>query len=411
MSGTRWVEELRAAVAIPGEDPAVAACRRAGAAAATTPRVDLLESDDPRFDDLVNRRGPLYDSWLETWNALADTEKDALTHPAWLTAWLHATAQRDQAEGRDQRLALVRREARVLTAVPFEVRPLAATVNRYCALVHSHAGVLGGASLAIHSDMLIELVEALFRTDVPGAGRPLYVRFEQVDEGNLLLYRAPRRHVHLVQHRSVLDTRRTHPELIAGLSRNFQSSLRKARNKLARHGDVVVEHVADPGALAAAWARFVQVDVRSWKHRAGTDLGSDATMRRFLEIALGRLGREQVACVSMLRVGDMYVGGQLALRFGRTLHVVKTTYDEGFAAMAPGNVVLNDTLRCACEDPEIDEVSLVTSLEWHDKWRPRKDSSYEVNLFAPGWAGVPARLLAVPLRRRLGRALRGAPPP
>ena len=129
MSGTRWVEELRAAVAIPGEDPAVAARRRAGAAAATTPRVDLLESDDPRFDDLVNRRGPLYDSWLETWNALADTEKDALTHPAWLTAWLHATAQRDQAEGRDQRLALVRREARVLTAVPFEVRPLAATVN------------------------------------------------------------------------------------------------------------------------------------------------------------------------------------------------------------------------------------------------------------------------------------------
>jgi hypothetical protein len=192
---------------------------------------------------------------------------------------------------------------------------------------------------------------------------------------------------------------------VAGLSSNFRSNLNKAQHKLAKSGDVRFVVAATLEEALDRFPTFQDLEASGWKGKAGTAIRQDGRLigfyRRLLE-QLVPLGRARLNC---LEVGGKLIAAQFCLVDGPTLYVLKLAYDEAFAKLAPGNMLLRHVISSRA----FEYVNLVGSPPWFAPWRPQQLDVYRLTVYnasARGGLG----LCAAHARRfvRRGRDLLGA---
>src|SRR5262249_12234635 len=77
------------------------------------------------------------------------------------------------------------------------------------------------------------------------------------------------------------------------------------------------------------------------------------------------------ACeINLLRAGGQCLAGQFCLVFGDTSYVLKIGYEESYANVAPGNMLLEHSMRRHGRGDVIKYLSLVTDTPWHANWKP-----------------------------------------
>lgn len=358
--------------------------------------VQVLSLSDGRVAELLNGSGPLWDQWRERWAALHESERDAAAHPAWITAWLRAYVLPQR---RDVRLFVCRCEQQLLAVLPFEVLPSIAPWCRTCELRMPADIPLEGASLALPASELPRVFDALFGLRLEGAGRPSILTFDKVDETHAVLRQEG---LHCLREevtpRSVIECGQGYDRLLEELGGNFRGNLRKSRNKLEKLIVVRFDELTSAAEVADGIARFVDVERRSWKAREGTDLANDPSMQEFFSFALTRLAESGQAVVHLLQAGGSDLAALLALRFGDRLDVHKISFDDRYADMSPGNLLLERVMRDAAPRLGITRVNLVTHLPWHARWKPSLVRTYRVRIFAPGPRGLWARARTTPFR-------------
>lgn len=358
---------------------------------ATSPPVEVqvLSVRDDRAWNPHDGSGPLWDEWLALWNGLDESERDAASHPAWITAWLRAYALPQQ---RDVRLFVCRCSDRLLAVLPFEVSSSRSPLGRICQLRLPAEVPLEGASLALPAAEARRIFRALFSLVLPDAGRPAVLTFGEVDQTHALLRLAGlRRTVEEIDSRSVIDIGRGYDQLLADVGGNFRGNLRKARNKLEKLVVVRLDEITSADDIPQGIARYTDVSRRSWKAAEQTDLASDPAMHEFYSFALPRLAQSGQAVVHVLQASGVDLAAQLSLRFGDRLDVHKISFDERYADMSPGNLLLERVMREAAPRRGIARVNLVTHLDWHARWKPSLIRTYRVRIFAPGLQGLWAR--------------------
>ncbi|WP_018261207.1 GNAT family N-acetyltransferase [Methylobacterium sp. WSM2598] len=199
--------------------------------------------------------------------------------------------------------------------------------------------------------------------------------------------------------RPVLDRFPDHAACLAAApSRNRVKDLRRRRRRLDALGAVRVETVGPAGDLGAACAAFLALERAGWKGRVGTALASRPATAALAADLFGAGEGPVTARADLLRLDGVPIAASVALTCRRTVFLLKTAYDERYAAFAPGALLEAEIVRALHEGSEADRLDSATqdSRVLADLY-PGRSEIVGFAASAPG--GPPVAALAAALRR------------
>lgn len=149
----------------------------------------------------------------------------------------------------------------------------------------------------------------------------------------------------------------------------WQSRPKKLRSNLSRYqararqqfGASTLVTIDDPQQIRAALTRYGALETSGWKGQAGTAVNIDNDQGKFYEKVLTSFAASGQARVIELHMGEKLAASRLIILHDGTWTVLKTTYDESLAAMAPGRQLLYEVLRQAFSETPSGEVEFYTN--------------------------------------------------
>jgi hypothetical protein len=181
-----------------------------------------------------------------------------------------------------------------------------------------------------------------------------------------------RYYARLARPSDVFDCTKTYDELMARLSKHFRRNLRAAGRKLGELGDVRRVTAGNVSDLLAEFDSFMEVEQSGWKGRSGT--GSAIALHPELisfyrDLAEG-LGVNGACEINTLYADGRCLAAQFCVRTGEEYAILKIGYDQEYGRVAPGLMLLQDSLQRCCADPVVKRLSLVTDGPWQRDWHP-----------------------------------------
>lgn len=210
-----------------------------------------------------------------------------------------------------------------------------------------------------------------------------------------------------------LDTR-SEDAAFGPVSNSFKRELRRRTRKAEEVAPLHHEVHTAPQDLDAALDRWLAIEASGWKAAGGTAIMQDARLVAFYRSLARHFGARGECVIFILRHGDVDVAGQFGLVVNGTLNLLKIAYHEAHSAFAPGNLIMERTLRWCCAQPQVNELSFVTNPPWGHLWKPQHEGVFMHRFFNPTPKG---RMLHLALRakqwnerRRAARATPQVPP-
>ena len=154
--------------------------------------------------------------------------------------------------------------------------------------------------------------------------------------------------------RASLDATRNADDLLRdALGPKKLKELRRQRNRLAEHGDVIFTIATTPSEIERDLDTFLTLEASGWKAKRGTALaqheGDAAFVRRAVFDAAARGNCEIVT----LNAGETPVASGIVMRHLDRAFYFKMGVDERFAKCSPGVQLTLDLTRHLCADPAI----------------------------------------------------------
>ncbi|MEW6109466.1 MAG: GNAT family N-acetyltransferase [Nitrospirota bacterium] len=180
------------------------------------------------------------------------------------------------------------------------------------------------------------------------------------------------------------------------LSKNFRGNLRKARNKLFREKEVEFVSARKGAELFRCFEEFLDVESSGWKGEKGTKTaikhssGSVEFYRQLLEKYSENNGCE----INLLKIHGECIAGQFCLLVDDTIYILKIGYNEKYAQLAPGNMLLEKLIQRASNDEKIKYINLTTGSHWHKDWKPHSFKVVRVYIFNKTHIGLLGFILA-----------------
>jgi CelD/BcsL family acetyltransferase involved in cellulose biosynthesis len=168
------------------------------------------------------------------------------------------------------------------------------------------------------------------------------------------------------------DTRGTYEQATQAMSAKFRSNLRRRARLAASSAPLRFQCYRQPQELDEGFNIFLEVEASGWKGTAGTSSAircRPAVLAFYTEVVRQFAPRNECV-INVLWHGDQAIASQFGLRIGTTVHILKIGYRDELAQYAPGIVLQEMTLRHACEDPDVDILSLVNAPPWAASFRP-----------------------------------------
>ena len=142
-------------------------------------------------------------------------------------------------------------------------------------------------------------------------------------------------------------------------------TLRRKRRKLERVVGAVetreVAGAADPLTLDAEIDAFLEMELASWKGRAGTAIASSSSHASFFRETCRAFACRGRLDLWQLQAGDVKAARECHLRMGETVFQWKTTYNEELSPFSPGSQIELDALHAFYADHELHSLDPCTS--------------------------------------------------
>jgi CelD/BcsL family acetyltransferase involved in cellulose biosynthesis len=225
-------------------------------------------------------------------------------------------------------------------------RRVAGAVDAMCVLVPQGRGVWGsflpsqaqvGPTLVRAPEQLNGLVRAL-------PGWALQVDLLCCDPRLGRLWAAGRRQAASCHEHAVtisIDLSGEHEAWQQGQQRTLRNNLKRYEKRAASEGQAPrLVRIDEPQAVAQAVGRYAAMEGAGWKGTEGTALGSAPEQYAFYADLMDRFAQRGQAHVFELWHGERMAASRLAIRQGRWLIMLKTTYDEALKDWAPGRILL-----------------------------------------------------------------------
>ena len=201
---------------------------------------------------------------------------------------------------------------------------------------------------------------------------------------------------------------------------DFEEYLKSLRDKFARNLRRVgrkfdalpeSETIFLTGELATEkyLEEFIEIEASGWKGRNGTAIKQDERQSAFYRTLVQRLAAGGWLEWHLLKAEGKTIAIHMAVRAGSALVLLKIAFDENFSSIAPGNILMERTIKRAFVAEDITEVNCLTDMAWNRNWNMPCRTYYDLTLwpkrslsYATGY--LPARI------RDMVRDLPGAKP-
>jgi CelD/BcsL family acetyltransferase involved in cellulose biosynthesis len=219
---------------------------------------------------------------------------------------------------------------------------------------------------------------------------------------------------------ATVDLRSGFEGYFEGLSGKLRGNLRRRQKRAEAMGGISLDRIhrpVDRATLARYLDRMFRIYARSWKAKDGEAI--QEYHRRFYTEVAERFNARGMLDLSIHQVGGRDASFILGLRERDTYHDVTISYDEEFASVSPGTLLIQEVARRVASEG----VRLLVShgdreykRYWASTWVPQERAV----IFAPGWKPSLARFarfeyprIADRLRRllRRGDGAEGSTPP
>ena len=182
-------------------------------------------------------------------------------------------------------------------------------------------------------------------------------------------------------------------QFLARLAKNFARKLRQNRKRLAATAEAGFVSVSALPELDQAFEEFLDAEASSWKGAQGTRTAMrfDLPLQSFYRQLLRRFGARRRCTIHLLRVGDRTIAGQFAITSGDGVYLLKIGYNEDYARLSPGVMLLDHLFCSAASDPSIQRVSFTNDMPWMKDWQPQCQELFDVCIFRRTLAGRIAR--------------------
>lgn len=151
--------------------------------------------------------------------------------------------------------------------------------------------------------------------------------------------------------------------------------LRRQRNRLGDHGEVVFAVAKSPDEIKAALDIFLALEASGWKGARGTALTQHEGDTAFIRRATAEMAGYGECEIITLHAGQTPVAAGIVLRHGNRAFWFKLGVDEQFAKLSPGVQLALDLTKHLCDDPAIACVDSSTNAGPHAMidpiWRGR----------------------------------------
>ena len=174
----------------------------------------------------------------------------------------------------------------------------------------------------------------------------------------------------------------TYEDSIKNISSKFKRNNRRKRRNLEKLGTVTTTYYNKPVELKQAFEYFLDVEAANWKGQARTALRHDSDQLYFYRALLQEFSDTEnyddtrQFVIHTLNLNEAPIAAQLALLSGNTLYLLKIGYDAEYHAMAPGGLLLDETLKRFSGSPDVKYVSFITGAKWNDDWAPQVHKVY-----------------------------------
>lgn len=204
----------------------------------------------------------------------------------------------------------------------------------------------------------------------------------------------------------------SYEQLFESFSKNFRNNLKKARSRLEKTAGANYLVVTDLDELRRYFDDFLRIEASGWKGStgSGTAIALDPQLMNFYRDLINQFSPQRHVCLNFLRVGDQVIAACFCLLDRDTLYVYKIAYDEAWARLSPGQLLLERVIRDGTDFGRYRCVNLISDAAWHRGWQPRQFALSTIciaNSTPVGQlvrAGMSLRKAATPLYRRLAAA-------
>ena len=174
------------------------------------------------------------------------------------------------------------------------------------------------------------------------------------------------------------------------VSGSFKRNLRRLAKRAEETAPLRFKVCDTLPELDDAFPQFLDVEASGWKGACGigTAIAQDATLENFYYELMKLFGARGQCMISQLSHGDKVVASQFGLLVGGTYNILKIGYREDHAWFAPGNLVMERTIRWCCARPDVHELSFVTCPSWSHLWKAQQEEVANFRIFNPTMKGL-----------------------
>lgn len=166
-------------------------------------------------------------------------------------------------------------------------------------------------------------------------------------------------------------------------SKSSRKRMRNHYNRVSKSGGAIrrrqIESSRDP-----LFAQMLEVSARSWKQQAGRDLKSQDADRAFYQRLCDILGPRGLVSIWMLTVEGQPAAFEFHLTHRGVVYPLRADFDEAFAALSPGKVLLRRVLQALCENTALHEYNTCGhTYPYLLDWTDTTFSHTELEIFQP----------------------------
>jgi len=168
------------------------------------------------------------------------------------------------------------------------------------------------------------------------------------------------------------------------MSGTFKRNLRRLARRAEETAPLRLQSYRSKEELPRAFDTFVDIEASGWKGESSSAIRCRPAMLAFYRAVVDEFSRRDACVINVLWHGDRPVAGQFCLHIGATLNILKIGFSDEHASFAPGNLLLERTIRKACEERNVDIVSLVNNPSWARNFKPLTLGVW--SYCAPNWS-------------------------
>ncbi|MFM2346438.1 MAG: hypothetical protein RL654_1191 [Pseudomonadota bacterium] len=342
------------------------------------------------------------------WRQLVESQTQAspFQHPEWIGAWLESICT----EPEQLRLLALRHHGELVAVLPLvpHACPLARLLPQWTMIQGPHMVLteLAGSPARWPSLLQALATQRALRCSalqLPSTIHELTPAAEALPAGSTM------RRMHRSES-AWLDCSGDTEQALVRVQRSFRQNVRRLGRRADSQGQVTLEVADTPATLEDALTHFLDIEASGWKGRSGSAIRDDVRLVGFYRALVRDFGARGQCRIHRLTLDGRTIAAQFALLGGRQLNLLKIGYDETFAAIAPGHLLMMRIIERTCADPALDRLSLVTNPPWAHLWKPELAEVDHLTLTAPDWSGrLLGRLMLWRDRRRHTAAPAPAP--